>query len=522
MTEIQAQSAYKSLTLRDWITFLTMTVGMFMAILDIQIVSSSLNEIQAGVSASSDEIVWVQTSYLIAEVIMIPLSGFLSRLLSTRVLFTISCLGFTIASFMCALSESLTTLIFFRACQGFLGGAMIPTVFATSFIIFPPEKRTVAAILTGLVATSAPTLGPTVGGYLTDTFSWHWLFLINVIPGAIVTSVIWFSEDFDHPDYSLWKGFDFIGLTLMALFLGSLEYVLEEGPRWQWLEDRSIQFFTVCIFIGAIGFFMRVLLYHQPIVDVRAFKNRNFAFGTFFSFILGIGLYGLVYLLPLYLAVVRQFTALEIGMTMFVSGLFQFIAAPIVGILSQKVDLRLLLFFGFLMFSANAYLCSFITSDYGFREFFWPQVLRGASLMFCFIPINTLALGTIPKEMLKNASGLYNTMRNLGGAIGLALINTVIIQRLALHKTRLSDSIRPGRVAVDKTFSNLEDHFDVSILGDAHTAATQKIYGIMSQQAYALTFGDTFYLIAILFVIPIFFIPLIKKPNLNGDTADVH
>jgi DHA2 family multidrug resistance protein len=520
MDPLSAES--RPLQLKDWIAFLAMTFGMFMAILDIQIVSSSLSEIQAGVSASADEIVWVQSSYLIAEVIMIPLSGFLSRVLSTRILFTLSCLGFTLASFMCALSENLDSLIFFRACQGFIGGAMIPTVFATSFIIFPPEKRSAVIILTSLVATMAPTLGPTIGGYLTNILSWHWLFLINVLPGIIVSSLVWFFVDFDKPDYRLLKGFDFLGLFLMALFLGSLEYILEEGPRHQWFEDSTIVFFFYTMLIAGGGFFTRVLLYYNPIVDIRAYKDANFALGSLFSFILGVGLYGLVYLLPFYLAVVRGFNALQIGMMLFVTGMFQFISGPIVGVLSKKFDLRILLTIGFIMFAINAYLCSFITADFGFKELFIPQALRGMSLMLCFIPINILSLGTLPKDKIKNASGLYNTSRNLGGAIGLALINTIIIERLAHHKARLRDHLVEGKPQVEEFIAGVQDRLSVILPSDPQIAATKRLYDLMTQQAYVLTLGDTFYLISLLFLGALFFIPFIKKPVLDSLPPETH
>src|SRR5205814_7660769 len=216
------------------VTFFFMVFGMFMAILDIQIVSASLTEIQAGLSASSNEIAWVQTAYLIAEVVMIPLSGFLSRALATRYLFTISAAGFTAASLMCGLSSSINEMIFWRAVQGFIGGGMIPTVFATAFTIFPLSKLGIISPMIGLVATLAPTIGPTVGGYLTDAFSWHWLFFINVLPGIAVTTATLALVDFDKPDLALFRHFDWWGLIFMAGFLGTLEYVLEEGPPNDW------------------------------------------------------------------------------------------------------------------------------------------------------------------------------------------------------------------------------------------------------------------------------------------------
>src|SRR4051794_1766196 len=295
---------------RKLVMFLFMVFGMFMAILDIQIVSASLAEIQAGLSASSDEISWVQTSYLIAEVIMIPLSGTLSRVLSTRWMFVISSAGFTLMSVMCAFSSSINEMIVWRALQGFIGGGMIPTVFASAFTIFPREKQSIVSPIIGLVATLAPTIGPTIGGYLTDLFSWHWLFMINIVPGIIVTVLTWFLIDFDEPDLSLLENFDWTGLFSMALFLGALEYVLEEGPTKNWFDEDLIIYGAVASAIGALIFFWRAFTAKNPIVDLTTFNNRNFWTGCLLSFVLGIGLYGLTYLYPVYLARVRGYSAL--------------------------------------------------------------------------------------------------------------------------------------------------------------------------------------------------------------------
>src|SRR3954467_1189508 len=281
---------------RRMFAFICMVFGMFMAILDIQIVSASLAEIQAGLSASSDEISWVQTSYLIAEVIMIPLSGTLSRVLSTRYMFVIASAGFTLMSLMCAMSSSINEMIVWRALQGFIGGGMIPTVFASAFTIFPPEKRPVISPIICLVATLAPIIGPTLGGYLTDLFSWHWLFLVNIVPGIFVTVSTYLLVDFDEPDFSLFKSFDWAGLGFMAAFLGSLEYVLEEGPNNEWFQDEAVLILAIVCIVGAVGFFYRAFTAKQPIVDLRAFADRNFLAGSSFSFVMGIGLYGLTYL----------------------------------------------------------------------------------------------------------------------------------------------------------------------------------------------------------------------------------
>src|SRR6202022_3285392 len=301
---------------RRLFAFLIMVFGMFMSILDIQVVSASLSDIQAGLSASSTEVSWVQTSYLIAEVIAIPLSGFLSRALGTRMLFAISAAGFTIASFLCGFASSIEQMILWRAIQGFLGAGMIPTVFASAYTVFPRSKFHIVGPIIGLVATLAPTVGPTVGGFITDAMSWHWLFFINIVPGIGITIGVLVLVDFDQPNFKLLDRFDWWGLIAMAGFLGSLEYVLEEGPQYEGLQGTPQ---AVCAAVCAdspISFFWRGLTAEEPIVDVRAFADRNFGIGCLISFCLGIGLYGLTYMSPRYLPGRRGHSALMIGETM--------------------------------------------------------------------------------------------------------------------------------------------------------------------------------------------------------------
>ena len=512
----------KPVGLREWAGFMTMVVGMFMAILDIQIVSSSLSEIQAGLSASADEISWVQTSYLISEVIMIPFSGFLSRLLSTRVLFSLSCAGFTCMSLACACSSSLGTMVVFRALQGFIGGAMIPTVFATSFLLFPAEKRPLVGVVMGLVATMAPTLGPTLGGWLTQHYSWHWLFLINIVPGLFVTVTVWKLVRVDHHDYSLLEGFDWLGLFLMALFLGSLEYVAEEGPRNEWLEDRAILIFAVVMLVAGALFFWRVLVARNPVVELRAFRDRNFAFGCVYSFILGVGLYGSVYLMPLFLAQVRGLNSLQIGVIMIVTGAFQFLSAPLAGALAKHMDLRLMMACGFALFSVGLWLNGRLTADSDFDELFLPQAVRGVSLMLCFIPINTLSLGCLPPDKLKNASGLYNLMRNLGGAIGLAGINTLVLHQAALHYDRLGERINMARPAVQGLVDQLSARFDSLGVADPDGAAFATLAHLLKRETLALTYGDCLMVMAGVFLFGLITMPMIHKPRLSGAGGGAH
>jgi DHA2 family multidrug resistance protein len=512
----------RPLTARDWIGFMIMVFGMFMAILDIQIVSSSIAEIQAGLAASSDESSWVQTSYLIAEVVMIPLTGVLSRLLSTRILFTIAAAGFTLTSALCAMAWDINSMIVFRALQGFLGGAMIPTVFATSYLVFPREKQNMLSVLMGLVATMAPTLGPTLGGWLTQTFSWHWLFLANLLPGIVVTVGVWLLVDFDKGDRSLLKDFDTLGLVLMAVFLGAMQYVIEEGARNDWLADESIRNAAIVATVFAVLFFFRVFTYRSPIVDLRGFADKNFAIGCAYSFIIGIGLYGSTYLLPVFLGQVRGYNALQIGQVMFVTGCFQFMSAPIAGRLAGKLDLRAMLAIGLLFFGGGVWMQSKMTSDWGFWEFFLPQAVRGFSLMFLFIPINAVALGTLPPERLKNASGLYNLMRNLGGAIGLAAINTIINDRNALHWARLVEGLTPSNPNLQRFLDGAQGALDGSMGENAALGGAKLLGQMIRQQVEVMTLADVQLVMSMIFLGGILAIPLLAKPRPRGGGGGGH
>ncbi|MBN9278346.1 MAG: DHA2 family efflux MFS transporter permease subunit [Hyphomicrobium sp.] len=496
---------------RRLVAFLAMTFGMFMAILDIQIVSASLTEIQAGLSASANEITWVQTAYLIAEVVMIPLSGYLSRALGTRILFALSAGGFTAASLMCGLSTSINEMIVWRAIQGFIGGGMIPTVFATAYLIFPRSRMSLVAPMIGLVATLAPTIGPTVGGYLTDAFSWHWLFFVNVIPGIAVTAAALILIDFDEPDWSLLRSFDWVGFLAMAGFLGALEYVLEEGPRNDWFGDQSVLLMAWVSGISAVVFFVRVLTYREPIVDLRAFTDRNFGLGSLFSFVMGIGLYGLTYLYPLYLGMVRGYDALMIGETVFVSGVAMFLTAPIAGRLSTKLDPRFMLIAGFLFFALGTFWLTYLTKDWDFWELFWPQVFRGVGLMLAIVPINNIALGTLPPERLKNASGLYNLMRNLGGAVGLAALTTILNNRTDLHLARLHESITWSRQPALETLNNLTQRFS-SFGSDAQAMALKQLNQIVHRQGVVMAFADVFLVLTFLFMSLAVLALIMKRP----------
>ncbi|MBN9017566.1 MAG: DHA2 family efflux MFS transporter permease subunit [Rhizobiales bacterium] len=495
--------------------FVFMCVGMFMAILDIQIVSSSLSEIQAGLSASASEVSWVQTAYLIAEIVMIPLSGFLGRALSTRYLFSAAAAGFAITSIGCSTANTITEMIIWRGLQGFIGGGMIPSVFAAAFTIFPRNRQAMVSAIIGLIATLAPTIGPTIGGYLTSLFSWHWLFLVNVLPGIAVTLGTYFLVDWDKPHFALLDHFDYFGLATLALFLGSLEYVLEEGSANDWFQDETILIFAVLSVIAGVAFFWRVLNAKEPIVDIRAFNNRNFATGSLFSFMLGVGLYGLVYLYPVFLARVRGYDSLQIGETMFVTGIFMMITAPIAGQLAQRIDPRWMMAFGLSLFAVSCLELVPITKDWSFNELFIPQALRGVALMTSMIPVSMLALGTLPPERIKNASGLFNLTRNLGGAVGLAVITTVLNNRWDLHISRLHESVNWGRDVANERIAALSR--GLTALGsNAEIGALKVLSQSVRREALVMAFSDVFLALAFLFGAIVLLVPLAQKPQARG------
>jgi DHA2 family multidrug resistance protein len=501
-------------TWRDWAGVLAMVTGLFLAIMDVQIVSSSLTQIQGGLSASADEIAWVQSAYLIAAVVMVPFSGTLSRLLSTRVTFVIAALGFTLASVLCATATNLNQMILYRAMQGFCAGAITPSVFPVVYTRFRGPKLPTMLVMISIILNLSSTLGPTIGGFLTDTLSWHWLFLVNVVPGLLVAAVVWATIDIDRPDRSLLRDFDVIGLVLMALFLGCLQYALEEGPRWGWFDDRSIRNAVIVSAVAAMFFFWRVLTYRQPIVDLRAYTNRNFTLGSFYTFLIGIGMYGTTYLVPLFLAQVRGYSSLQIGLTVVVAGLFMMILSPFSTQVARRLDLRIMLGIGLSLFAVSMYLTAMsLSNQTGFWELFVPQALRGIALMFCYLPANMIALGTVPPDKLKNAAGLYNLTRELGGALGLATIGTVLNDRLHFHWNRLIEDINPARPVVGQFLETHAARLEMLIPGDPAQAALKLLAGLVQREALVLTYADALMLIGAVFVVGVMLMPLARPPR---------
>jgi MFS transporter, DHA2 family, multidrug resistance protein len=506
------------------LAFGAMCVGFFIALLDIQIVSASLRDIGGGLSAGTDETAWVQTSYLIAEIVVIPMTGWLSRVMSTRWLFCVSAAGFTLASMLCGWAWDIRSMIAFRALQGFLGGSMIPTVFTTAFFYFEGHQRVIAAAVIGALSSLAPTFGPTIGGWITDNYSWHWLFYVNLLPGIFVTVAVPLLVHVDKPNPGLLKGADYFGMALMAVFLGCLEYTLEEGPRWDWFGDQTIRTTAWISALAGIGFIWRSLSSRQPVVDLRALGSRNFSLGCFFSFVTGLGIFSTVYLTPVFLGMVRGFSASQIGFAVFSTGIFQICSIPFYTYLARRVDLRWLLMLGLGLFAISMANFVPITHEWGARELVLPQVFRGFAQQFSVAPTVTLTLGGLAPERLKLASGLFNLMRNLGGAIGIAASGTVLQDRTNLHFLRLAEHLNDTNGALD----NLLHRATVAAAnqGDGfhgHAAALKELALLTLREAETQTFSDVFLLIAACFVVATIMVPLMRRTiTPAGPVSDAH
>ncbi|CAL74116.1 putative Multidrug resistance protein (drug efflux transporter, EmrB-like) (MFS superfamily) [Bradyrhizobium sp. ORS 278] len=436
-------------SLATWLGFVLMCVGMFMAILDIQVVATSLPTIQEALGITPDAMSWIQTAYLIAEIIAIPLTGLLTRVFTLRWLFTGAVSVFTAASLGCALSGSFHMLLAFRVLQGFFGGLLIPVVFSAVFLLFPSRLHAVATTIAGVVAVLAPTIGPVVGGFITNTWSWPWLFLINIVPGLIAAAATPALLPKQGMDLEELDKLDLLALLLLAVSLAGLELGLKAAPKSGWLSSNCLALLVLSASCLTL-LIQRLLAAADPILRIGSFQRRAFTLGCVSSFCLGIGLFGSVYLMPVFLAFVRGHDAFEIGKIMLVTGVAQLVAAPLVTALDGKVDARLLTAFGFVLFSAGLAASAFQPPSADYQEMFWPQVVRGVGIMFCLLPPTRIALGDLPPAEVADASGLFNLMRNLGGAIGIALIDTIIYGRVTLHAQAFRDRLMAGDTAAAK------------------------------------------------------------------------
>ena len=392
---------------------------------------------------------WIQTSYLVAEVVAIPLTGVLTRVLSMRWLFVVAVSVFTLASFGCARSAGFPELIAWRVLQGFSGGTLIPAVFAAVFLLFPPRHHAMATTLAGMLAVLAPTVGPIVGGWITQTYSWHWLFLINVAPGVLAAVAAGTLLPRQRTDFSHLRTVDVVSLVALAAGLSALEIALTQAPRHGWRSLLVLGLLAASL-ACALLFIARTRRAASPIVDLALFSDRCFAVGCALSFMLGAGLYGTIYLMPVFLGLVRGHDALEIGEVMLVTGAVQLVTAPLAVFLETRVDSRVLTIAAFLVFGVGLGLSAFQTIDTDFAGMALPQAVRGLSAMVCLLAPTNLALGHLAPGLVADGSGVFNLMRNLGGAVGLASIDSLIYGRVPVLSAAILDRLKAGDTATAK------------------------------------------------------------------------
>jgi len=501
-----------------YLIFAIMAFGQFMALIDIQIVAASLNDVQAGLSAGPDEISWIQTGYLMAELVMIPFSAFLAQALSTRWLFALSAGLFTVSSALCGAAWDIQSMVAFRILQGFVGGAMVPTVFATGYALFSGPQRAMIPAILGMVSVLAPTLGPTVGGWLTDAVGWRSIFYVNILPGAAVTVLALTFIKVDRPNLSMLKKIDYSHLIAMAIFLGGLEYVLEEGPRHDWFGDPSI-LTAAWLSLVAFGLFLeRSFRSGGPIVVLTPFRKPTFVFACVFNLVIGFGLYSATYLVPVFLGRVRGYSALQIGTTVFVVGITQVLSTVIAARLSQSADPRKVITAGLILFAASLWLASYVTVDWGFGAWLAPQMLRGFAVMLCIVPSVGMALNGFAQVELRYASGLFNLMRNLGGAIGIAVVNTWLADDTRIQAARMGETLgEAGRHAPD-LIAQLAARMSQS--GGDPAQALLSAQGLMARVVgrYAVTsaFDEVFRTMAWLFVAALVMVPFCRPAPLGG------
>lgn len=504
------QTEASSTGILPWLGFLCMCVGMFMAILDIQIVATSLPTIQQALGISTDKMIWVQTAYLTAEIVAIPLTGYFTAKLGMRWLFVCAISAFTIASAGCGQSDSFETLIAWRIVQGFAGGTLIPAVFSAVFLLFPPRSQGLATTIAGVAAVFAPTVGPIVGGWLTETYSWHWLFRINIVPGVLAALGAAWSLRGAASNARSDRSIDLLALLLLAAGLTALQIGLKDAPELGWLSPGVAA--LLAGFVLCTGWFIwRTWYADSPLVELRCFSDRNFAVGCGLSFVLGAGLFGSTYLMPFFLGLVREHDAFRIGQIMLVTGLAQLLAAPLAVYLEQRVGARSLCLFGFGLFAAGLLASTQQTAETDFAEMIVPQILRGAASMFCLLPPTRIALGYLAAHKVADGSGLFNLMRNLGGAIGLALIDTTIFSRAATRGEAIAQELEDGNVDTAVGIGIPRDAFIEQIGTPPDEFTEEMVRPLIERQALVDAINDAWLLIGLMTLVAVLLVFLIRR-----------
>src|SRR5262244_6442 len=446
---------------RTWIAVAGATLGAFMAVLNIQIVNASLADIQGAIGAGIDDGGWISTSYLIAEIVVIPLSAWLAQVFSVRVYLLANAVLFLAFSVACAFARNLEQMIVLRAVQGFAGGVLIPMAFTIIITLLPKPKQPIGLALFALSATFAPAIGPTIGGYLTENWGWQYIFYVNLVPGALMMGMLMASLERAPMQLSLLRQGDWLGIGTMAIGLAALQTALEEGNKDDWFGSPFIVRLSVIAAVALALFMWIELTADKPLLNLRLLLRRNFGFGILANFLLGVALYGSVFILPQYLARIQGYNAEHIGMVLAWTGLPQLVLIPLVPRLMQRFDARIIIGVGFALFAGSNFMNIYMTNDYATDQLFWPNVVRAFGQALVFAPLSAVATAGIEKENAGSASSLFNMMRNLGGAVGIALLQTFLTKREHFHSNILTQSVSLFAEATRQRIEKLTAYFMV-------------------------------------------------------------
>jgi DHA2 family multidrug resistance protein len=514
--QTDAAPAATAVSTRTWIAVIGATLGAFMAVLNIQIVNASLADIQGAIGAGIDDGGWISTSYLIAEIVVIPLSGWLAQVFSVRLYLLTNAALFLVFSAACALAQDLPQMIALRAVQGFTGGVLIPMAFTLIITLLPKAKQPIGLALFAISATFAPAIGPTIGGYLTENFGWEYIFYVNLVPGAIMIGMLYFSLEATPMKLSLLREGDWPGIITMAIGLSALQTVLEEGNKDDWFGSPFIVRLAWIAAIALTLFVAIELIEKRPLLNLRILFRRNFGFGVLANFLLGVALYGSVYILPVYLSRIQGYNSEQIGMVLAWTGLPQLVLIPLVPWLMKRIDPRIVIGVGFVLFAGSNFMNIYMTNDYATNQLFWPNVVRAIGQALVLTPLSAVATAGIEAENAGSASGLFNMMRNLGGAIGIAVLQTLLTKREQYHSNVLSQSVSIFEQATRTRIEQLTQYFmnhGVIDRVDAMHRAYVAIGHIVQKQAFILAFSDTFYLLGASLIVALMAALLLKKPD---------
>jgi len=511
-----AAPASSNVSARTWIAVTGATLGAFMAVLNIQIVNASLADIQGAIGAGIDDGGWISTSYLIAEIVVIPLSGWLAQVFSVRLYLLTNAVLFLVLSAACALAQDLPQMIALRAVQGFTGGVLIPMAFTLIITLLPKAKQPVGLALFALSATFAPAIGPTIGGYLTENWGWQYIFYVNLAPGALMVGMLYFSLEAKPMKLSLLREGDWPGIITMAIGLAALQTVLEEGNKDDWFGSPFIVRLSIIAAVSLTVFLWIELTAKKPLLNLRLLARRNFGFGILANFLLGVALYGSVYILPVYLSRIQGYNSEQIGMVLAWTGLPQLVLIPLVPRLMRRFDPRLVIGVGFALFAASNFMNIYMTADYATDQLFWPDVVRAIGQALVMAPLSAVATAGIEPENAGSASGLFNMMRNLGGAVGIAVLQTFVTKREQFHSNVLMQSVSTFEQATRSRMEQLTQYFmnhGVIDHDDAMHRAYVAIGHIVQKQAFIQAFSDTFYLLGAALIVALIATLLLKKPD---------